>query len=233
MTSFVTGRINDRWELELPDFRVEFHAVRPLWEAGRLADCDLRMQPNMRVFDVGAEHGDFTALYRSWVGPSVIPVEAAPRYWPCIRATYEANGFGHPPAAFCGFASSRTTSLEVVTSGWPPEVEGEVVADPGFKHLAQDAAPEITLDHLASFTGSPDAVVIDVEGAEYRVLEGSRRILQERHVVVWVSVHEPTMLAWYGRTLDDLHRLMGEFGYEGELLPHFGEGETFWRYERR
>lgn len=52
----------------LPDFRVSFHAARPTWEKGRLESCAELMKPGMTVFDIGAEHGDFTALYRKWVG---------------------------------------------------------------------------------------------------------------------------------------------------------------------
>lgn len=226
--------INGEYPIVLPDFRKEFHDARPNWERGRLAHAREHLQPGMRVFDIGAEHGDFTALYQSWVGQdgSVIPVEPSVRYWPCIKATYEANAFPAPPWSFVGFAADGTSDVVQVCKGWPIQTHGEVVADPGFCHLAQqaDSIPSIAVDDLAYLVGDPDVLMIDVEGAEWHVLKGAEGALRNRPVLVNVSVHEPTMLDWYGRTLADLHELMHDYGYSGEELPHFGEGETFWVY---
>ncbi len=116
MTSEVPapGRINDRWELMLLPHRITFHRDRHQWEAGRLAHCAERMTPGMVIYDVGAECGDFTALYRTWVGSAgaVVPVEPQPAYWPAIRAHWEANGGGAPEAWFPGFAGEATTVHE-------------------------------------------------------------------------------------------------------------------------
>lgn len=229
------GLINDRWPLAMPDFRVEFHAERPKWELGRLADAFDRLRPGMRVFDVGAEHGDFTALYRTWVGPDVIPVEPSTPYWPCMRHTFEANNMGPPPAWFAGFAADTTARLGVDygENGWPSMADGAVRADPGFQHLAQgDHLARITLDDLSRLVGLPDVIMMDIEGAEWHALLGCRDLLRYKPVLAYISVHEPTMLDWYGKTLEDLHVLMDDVGYTGELLPGHGEIETFWLYTR-
>lgn len=233
MTTFAPGLICDE-KLFLPDFRVAFHEARPDWERGRLESVRDRLKPGMRVYDIGAEHGDMTALYRLW-GTDVVPIEPSPPYWPCIRATYEANGFDPPSAWFNGFAADMTRWRpgDFGTDTWPWCSEGEVVADYGFRHLAQDGdTPRITVDDLADLTGPLDALMIDVEGAEHAVLTGARHILAAGDVLIWVSVHEPTMLDWYGRTLENLHALMDGVGYAGMLLPSHGEAETFWLYER-
>jgi FkbM family methyltransferase len=234
VVTFAPGLICDLWKLWLPDFRVEFHAARKDWERGRLESVHERLKPGMRVWDVGSEHGDFSALYRSW-GADVVLVEPSPPYWPCARRTFEANGFDPPSAWFNGFAADTTRwrSGDFGRDGWPWCSEGPVVADYGFRHLAQDLeTPRITVDALADLTAPPDALMIDVEGAEHAVLSGARRVLASGDALVWVSVHEPTMLDWYGRTLDNLHALMASVGYAGELLPSHGEAETFWLYER-
>lgn len=235
MTRFARGLINDRWPLVLPDFRVDFHAARPKWETGRLADCADLLGPGMVVYDIGAEHGDFTALYHTWVGPSVVPIEPAPAYWPCLRGTYEANGMPPPPLWFRGFAASVDNHHlhDHGAHNWPRCSRGAVAADPGFLHLAHhaDRVPSVTVDALADLL-APDALMIDVEGAEWHVLAGAARTLAARPLLVWVSVHEPTMDAWYHRTLADIADLMGGLGYEGTELSHHGEGETFWRFAR-
>jgi FkbM family methyltransferase len=234
--TFEPGLICERWKLMLPDFRVAFHAARPKWEIGRLEHMADRVQPGMVVYDVGAEHGDFTALYRTW-GADVVPVEPAPAYWPCIRQTYEANGFGPPRAWFSGFAADRDWDIKrgFGERGWPRSSTDSVIADPGFFHLAYHArmVPGVTVDRLAVMTLAPDVLSVDVEGAEWHVLHGARETLTRRDVLVYISVHEPTMRNWYDRGLDDLHGLMREAGYEGVQLPHHGEGEDFYFYERR
>jgi FkbM family methyltransferase len=236
VVNFAPGLICDLWKLWLPDFRVEFHAARKDWERGRLESAHERLKPGMRVWDIGAEHGDFTALYRLW-GADVVPIEPSAPYWPCIRQTYEANALeAIPPSAwFNGFAAdvTRRGPDDCGTGTWPECSNGEVVADYCFRHLAQDSeTPRIKLDDLAELTGPPDALMIDVEGAEHAVLSGARHVLAAGDVLVWVSVHEPTMLDWYGRTLENLHALMASVDYSGTLLPEHGEAETFWLYER-
>lgn len=234
MTVFAPGLICDSWKLWLPEFRVAFHAERPDWERGRLESVHERLRPGMRVFDIGAEHGDFSALYRSW-GADVVPIEPSPPYWSCIRRTYEANGFDPPQAWFNGFAAdvTRRGPDDFGEHGWPRGSLAPVIPDFGFRHLAQDKeTPRITVDDLAALTGPPDALMIDVEGAEHAVLTGARGVLAGGDVLVWVSVHKPTMLDWYGRTLENLHALMDGVGYSGTLLPAHGEAETFWLYER-
>lgn len=234
VTEFADGLICERWPLIMPDFRVTFHAERPKWEIGRLEHMADRVDKDMVAWDVGAEHGDFTALYRTW-GAVVVPVEPAPAYWPCIRQTYEANGFGPPPACFRGFAADVSRGGRVRLGGWPPESVGPVVADPGFRHLAYHAKqiPCITLDDLAHVAPTPDVLSIDVEGAEWHVLSGAQDLLEMQPVLVYVSVHPPTMRNWYARTPADLISLMHEVGYEGSQLPHHGEAEEFWVWERR
>lgn len=227
--------ICDRWPLVLPDFRAEFHEARPTWEIGRLQDARERVRPGSVVYDVGAEHGDFTALYASW-GARVVPVECADAYWPCIEATYRANGLPDPESWVRGFAGAQDAGnhrLRIGRSSWPLQAMGPVVADPGFAHLAQqaDSIPVFTLDTIAKAIDlMPDTLMIDVEGAEWHVLAGAYGLLRDRSMTVYVSVHEPTMGEWYNRTLDDLHALMGLQGYVGVQLPAHGEIETFWRY---
>ncbi len=248
MAEMVPGRINDRWELTLPDFRAEFHARIPYWEEGRLAHMVDHIKPGMTIFDVGAELGDFTSLYRSWVGDNgtVIPFEPKDAMWPSIRDTWAANFPGTTPAAsFVGFASDITkpvpgmNALQWDDHAWPHQASGIMQNDPGFHHLVQEGGyiQQTRLDEFAHMTGVyPDAIVMDIEGAEYNALRGLGLLVEaDRRPQVWVSVHQvkftPGSLAsWYGKTLKDIQWLMEElYNYnEGEELPAHGEGESFW-----
>lgn len=248
------GTINERWALQLTPDRVVFHAARPKWEAGRLEHMVEHVEPGMTVYDCGAECGDFTSLYRQWVGPTgvVVPIEPQPAYWPSIRQTWEANGYAPPLAWFPGFVGSRTTVDEfeklLGRCGWPADLWpdwslGKVQPDFGFKHLAQqaDSVPTARIDDLAGLLGyPPDAIVFDIEGAEFEAIKGCAGLFDSVRPLLWVSVHDVgggdwpgPLKAWYGATVDDIHAFMDGVGYRGELLPGYGEGESFWFYEPR
>lgn len=229
------GRINDRWPLRMTPDRVTFHADRPSWEAAHLDSMHHHLDAGAVVYDVGAECGDFTALYGSW-GCEVVAVEPSPGYWPAIKAHWEANVEGrHLLAAIPGFAGAALEHdpLAYVGGSWPGAAKGKVVPDYGFRHLAQHTGtiPVVTVDHLASLVGPPTAVTIDVEGAEYRVLQGASQVLAEHQPLLWVSVHKdaPWMAAHYpGEGLAAIAAYLDGFGYRGELLAD--EHEAHWLF---
>lgn len=216
----VEGRINDRWGLWLTPDRVAFHAARPGWEAERLASMFSELSPGGFVVDVGAECGDFTALYGTW-GLEVAAIEPAAAYWPAIRVHLEANGV-EPEWCFEGFASApeQATQVLVVVGGgaWPQTSDGPVIPDAGFAHLCHRGEHQAaTLDTLVGENGPCDAVTIDVEGAEYRVLDGARQVLEAHRPLVWVAIHTDArwMAEQYpGEGRDAVERLLAEHEYD-------------------
>lgn len=241
MIEYVLSRINDTYPIVLPDFRHTFHAERPWWERGRLDSCAELMTPGMTVFDIGAEHGDFTALYKQWVGPTgdVIPIEPANHYWQFIRDTWSMNELTPQPSmSFVGLVGATEHGDRPLDDGWPYESELPGTPDGGFVHLRHSPDFNRTcIDMLACYE-RPDAIVIDIEGAEFDALSGAGHVLSEIRPLVWVSVHDVgdgldwpgPLKAWYGKTPDDIHALMDGYGYTAELLPSHGEGESFWLY---
>jgi FkbM family methyltransferase len=228
------GKINARWDLIMPDFRVEFHAKRELWEASRLAAMFDEVEEGQTIVDVGAEHGDFTALYRQWVGDSgvVVPVEPQSIYWPCIRETWKANGYPEIPPCYRGFVDDQGTDAEALYHDeWPDEANPEVIADPGFLHLSSKdfTVPRISLDYLAGYLPAViDHVVLDIEGAELLALQGARRLMSSVRPTMWVSVHPPPLWEWYGASPEDIETYAYTMDYTTEILPSNGEGEAFW-----
>lgn len=248
MTEYVECYLNGQFPLMVPDFRADFWNAREHWERGRMEHMAATLRPGMTVYDCGSEHGDMTSCYKSWVGPSgdVIPIEPAPHYWPFIRGTWEANDFGPPPhAMFCGFVGQQSSAfaagIHLGAGGWCPHTEGEGVPDGGFKHLKYESRniPTASIDSLATYA-VPDAIVVDVEGAEQLVMEGARTVLETIRPLVWISVHDIAdgdwpgpLKGWYGHSLDTLNAFMDEMNYSAEELPWNGEGEHFWYYSPR
>lgn len=230
----ILSQINSKYDIWLTPDRDEFHAKRPDWEGERLADCHETMTEGMTVWDIGAECGDFTALYHLWVGPTgtVIPIEPSPPYYPAIRAHWEANNLPKLKAYFPGFVFDKD-QLEPpmrdatyshtfpAPDGWPYCSVGEVIPDFGFRHAAQQThhTPTLTIDTLVTHLGSvPDVIVMDIEGAECHALEGARNTLKSIRPILYVSIHQPTMLDWYERRIGDIMDLMSEHNYSAELL---------------
>ncbi len=238
----VEAKINDRWDIALTEDRARFHADRPGWEAERLDAMSEIVEWDDVIFDVGAESGDFSALYRTWAPEGeLVLVEPQTRYWPQIRQHFDANCSGVPLYCFSGFAGRATITPEHdtdidrygVSEGWPDAVEGDIAPDPGFLHLTSypdGKAPQLRLDVLsARLNVTPDHVVMDIEGAECDAFFGSVGLLALGQTHFWISVHEPTMLDWYKHTLDELLELAVRYRYAPAYLGSHG-GEDFWRF---
>lgn len=244
-------KINGLYPIKLLPHRVKFHVERPTWEAERLAAMYELVKPGQVVYDVGAEEGDFTALYRSWVGDDgvIVAIEPSTGYWPAIRATWEGNGFDDVPLCVTAFAGDKTyIPRESVhwtherrlalsmddDSGWPVASQGPVVPDVGFAMLNERQAdiPGWTMDDLAYHLNEPpDHIVFDIEGAEWHAMTGCQRLCQEggKRPMLWVSVHEPHMAEAYDRRMGDIIRLVISWDYSYRYLGTHG-GEDFWLF---
>lgn len=234
--------VNGQWELLLPEHR----AARPDWttekgwERARLDAMHRNLKSGDIVFDIGAEEGDLSALFASWIAPEggVVLFEPNPKVWPNIRAIWEANELPPPLGWFVGFASDRTEleppNLDIVLDAgdvWPSCVYGELIGDHGFRHLAEqaDATPQITLDDFVKGSDTyPDVITMDVEGAERAVLLGAFDVLAKMRPLVFVSVHPSFMRDLYREDPDNLHALMAAHGYTG---VHLGtDHEEHWAF---
>lgn len=206
------------------------------------------------IIDVGVEEGDLTALYSQW-GCDVVMVEPNPRVWPNVRAIWQANGLRHPDEWWVGFAGDVDDFDDPVhhewarehvgasweMGGWPSCADGPVIGDHAFLHLAQHAhmVPTITLDRLvdnarwADGVGRKiDAITMDVEGSELRVLRGAERILREDRPLVWVSVHTDDQWMAENYAQDrrgDIDAFMAELGYVPQLLAVDHEEHVFYQ----
>lgn len=182
-----TVEINGRWPVTMPEHRAA-RPEWPWWEAQRLAAmhslvANLRRPDRLTddpvrpvVYDVGAEEGDFPALYSTW-GCDVFAIEPNPKAWPWIRRTWNANHqrtsgapFGREvpefPMAWASVLLGAAQSWPTETyadvgpvgqwwgaQGWPDvSFREDAVPDHGFFHLAEHrtVCPVVTLDQLTA-----------------------------------------------------------------------------------
>lgn len=224
--------VNGRWPLLLPKHRAD-RPSWPWWEATRLAAMHATIQPGDLIYDVGAEEGDFPALWSSW-GASVVLFEPNCRVWPNIAAIFEANRLPDPVSCFVGFAADTETDPVTVGVGWPDCAEGEVIGDHGFENLAERVdRPCIRIDTMSRLVGPPDVITIDCEGSELRVLVGAERTLCSHHPILFVSVHDDFMADMYGDSRTDLVSFLESCDYEYRHLSTDHESHfVAWHPER-
>lgn len=79
-----------------------------------------------------------------------------------------------------------------------------------------------TLDEYAEKSAPPDVVKIDVEGAEYRVLTGTERVLSEYVPTIYLEVH-PEQLAENAIDESDVFEFLEDRGYRLEFMNHRSE----------
>lgn len=70
----------------------------------------------------------------------------------------------------------------------------------------------ITLDAYAGISEYPDIIKLDVEGYEYRALDGAWAVLEEIVDRVFVEIH-PEKLAEYGDSVGDVIEILDDHGY--------------------
>lgn len=228
--------INGRWELLLPQHRAA-RPEWPWWEATRLAAMAHHIGPEDIVWDVGAEEGDFPALWASW-GARVVLAEANPKVWPNIKTIFDANQLPDPMLCWAGFLGDTHTDGTWVDSAWinghwPPSADGPVIGDHGFCQLGERPdLPSTSIDWLIEFAQAPPPTVItmDVEGSELHVLRGAERTLAEHRPKVFVSIHPEFLLEHYGieRGVEMVRNLMAGHGYAEQFLSI--DHEVHWMF---
>lgn len=85
------------------------------------------------------------------------------------------------------------------------------------------SAPMTTMDlFIAEQAVDPDVIKIDVEGAEYIVLQGMDQLLSDRTLEIYCEVHldeTPGGLASFGHSIDDVWRVLERHNFRVWEIP--------------
>jgi len=149
------------------------------------------LREGMTVFDVGANVGELTLLFSRFVGAQgvVHAFEPGARAFERLESVCRAASLRNVRLNRLALAEEEeTVSLHVYEDeylGWTTRAE-RPLEDYGIdvKPPTIEEAPATTLDLYCerNGVGGIDLLKIDVEGAEFQVLVGARRMLHERRV---------------------------------------------------
>jgi len=136
------------------------------------------IKPGGLVFDVGAHVGDRTVCFKS-LGARVVAIEPQALFARFLSLTHKANPnvtvlrgvVCRTPGRQTLYVNSRNPTVSTVSDGF---VQAAHAGDPSWQGQQWDRQIEVdafSLDALIAEHGVPDFIKIDVEGAEYEVLQ--------------------------------------------------------------
>jgi FkbM family methyltransferase len=208
-----------------PDNIADWDAISG-WEIFRLRSMREHLKPGMKLYDVGTEHGWLTAVYGGFVGyENMVLIEPSPEFWVNIRKIWEANEFADPAFCWQGFIGLENTKpMPKPKPGWPECADSSLDEVPGMAYRYIGAHSHIvdtlTIDQLVKISKViPDAITVDVEGAEFLVVRGAEQTLLKHRPLVWLSVHPDLMERDFGiERVEELFEFMTSVGYRREYL---------------
>lgn len=175
-----------------------------------------------------------------WHRGGVVLIEPNPLVWPNIRCIWEANRLPAPLWCLEGFAAEIDANLGIaareIGDPWPASAYGPVIGDHGFRNVMEHPEqPCVTVDTIwQRFAPPPDAITMDVEGAEILVARGMQETLMTHRPLVWVSVHAEAMFHDHAVYQAEFHSQLHQCGYEKVLLGFDHELHAyFYPSERR
>lgn len=219
-------------EIILPQHRADWWSEHPEWERKRLDLMFHQVGRGDVVYYVGAEEGDMPALCQMW-GAKLILFEPNQAVWPNIKAIWDANNLSAPELSIQGFAGAITDMRQSRTperSSFGPWAEGEVTESGGFKELSDPGEiGEFAIDTIVEvYQDIPTVICLDVEGSEWRVLEGAVKTLKKYKPRLFVSIHPEFMFRIYGEYQADLRKWIKDLGYREKLIDYEHEVHLFY-----
>ena len=167
------------------------------WEREYIQMLVSTLRPDMTVYEIGAEQGEFGALAASIVGSERVHLfEPSTTSWPNIKAVFDLNGL-RPAATYHGFVGLDIGPFNPCVGAWPIAAVGDVRTGDADFYVATERPDiaSVSLDRWISDVGAPpDVVMIDVEGAEVNVIAGAHQMLTTYRPIVFVSVHPPDFI---------------------------------------
>jgi FkbM family methyltransferase len=199
------------------------------WEAWA-ANCFLRaLRPGMTVVDVGANVGYYTLLASRAVGPTgrVYAFEPEPRNFGLLRRTILANGLHWVTASNKALWDKTGTSL-LFTSTQQGYCGGHTMIEyPETSSRPRIEIETITLDEFLADHPRVDVMKIDAEGAEPRILDGMRGVVEASPGLKVLMEFSPRFVRSAGCDPEQFIDELEGMGFSIRLIQHDGRLAPF------
>ncbi len=169
-----------------------------------------KLQPGMIVLDVGAHAGYYTLLMAKQVGKDgkVIAFEPNRLVRELLLKNIKLNEYDYVTVSpFALFSREGTTVLETLDSS-----NMRLSLDSAASNKEQVVMREFDRCTIELGVDRVDLIKIDVEGAEFDVLQGMRELLDKHHPALLIEVHFEG-LTQFGHTSPELLDFVRSFGY--------------------
>ena len=201
-------------------FEFFYNLYKAAFEAGSINQLEQFVTPGSTVIDVGANVGFFSRRFARWVreGGRVLAIEPAPDNY---RALERAMARGN--------TATRVEVIQAVATESPGTRYLELNPYHPGDHKIGDEGLEVaavTVDGLMAERSWPPVSLIklDVQGAEYQVLSGSRETIQRFHPVLFMEVDDEA-LRRLGSSAEEVLTLTTDQGYSIHMLEKRGVSE--------
>jgi FkbM family methyltransferase len=217
--TIVRTQSNQRMHVDPRDLVGKYLFYFGTWEPALTAWMKSRLRLGDTFIDVGANIGYFSVTAGALVGPqgSVIAIEAHPSTYKVLLDNLALNGLSQARAVNLA-AWHKEDTLEIFsnaefsggTTTVVPNFAEQWNLRPSCTVFAKPLSSIITLKEIRSAR----MLKIDVEGAEWSVIQGLVAILDQSQkdleIVIEVS---PAQLELQGQSLKRLVEIFGEFGF--------------------
>ena len=181
----------------------------------------LLLSPQLVVFDVGANIGQYTLLASRRV-VAVHAFEPTPRTVEKLRVNIALNNLSNVTVNQVA-VSDRTGDAILFTDPKNPDTNSIMG---GNENAPSISVPTITLDDYAtSHALIPDLIKMDIEGAEMLALRGATRLLNEENAPLILMEINPAALRQSGSSPDEILTLLASLGYTYHPLASYGHGQ--------
>ena len=173
------------------------------------------LREGMTVMDVGANLGLYSLLISRAVGPSgkVYAFEPVPEFFAQLKEHLALNNAASVIPVPIALSDEKGIAKMSVKGG----------ASSLFRHVS-DEFVEVQMERLDDFVEGEgiervDAIKIDVEGAELKVIRGADKTIRRNKPILMVEV-SPVTLQAAGTTPEELFETIVGYGYNAFVIRH-------------
>lgn len=173
-------------------------------------------------YDIGANTGWYSALAASLSKESVVfSFEPVREHVECLEQTIELNKFGERIKVYTLALSDKQGESEISLAGTGSTLEKDFLEKNNNLRKVQLTTADYLLQEGKIL--SPDFIKIDVEGHEYKVLLGSKKVISENMPVLFIEIAytlKKINRGFVNANYIETFTLLKDLGYEAYIISH-------------